>query len=486
LTSRGARREGGEAVETDPDRGENAVGAGVEVHGRRVLFAAESGYGRLDPLIAIAAELAPRGTTDLWFACCDEDGPALEAVNPAAPPRFVPLGPAKPEHDPVNWSDAVMRRVTTASPLRNLAAVIDLNLDFEHRRRQYLRMLEVLDAVRPTLAVVDLSASWAIDALTMRRIPYVALYAGLASSVYSERLPWGYPTPLSGLPREMTSTQKLHNAAFRLGRQLVGFRPGRVRGNLAFYRARVAEGQANPESKVSRYADASIAVFAYSVFGLEYAFQRIPVNLRMIGTLLGPRTEPAAPGGELADWLDLHESVVYASFGSAMRPTEKQVRAILEAARRLGPEHQLLWKLPDTLRHLLPPLLPRNLRVESRVPPQLDVLAHPHVRVFFSQGEVSGVHEGLYFGKPQLVLPFWLDNRDIAARIQDSGAGLVLPRRQSSDGRLIAAQLRLLLKEPSFQAQAGQWQRRLRAAGGSECVADSIIGALDRIAHNPA
>jgi polyene glycosyltransferase len=462
------------------------VAAGVGAEGRRrVLFAAESGDGRLEPLLAIAAELGPRGTSDLWFACCDEYEPAIAAVNPAAPPRFVPLGPAKPEHDPVNWTDAELRRAAGGSPLRTLAAVIDRNLDFEHRRRQYLRMLEVLDAVRPTLAVVDLSASWAIDALTMRRIPFVALYAGLASSVYSERLPWGYPTPLSGLPREMTSTQKLYNAGFRLGRQLVGFRPGRVLGNLAFYRSRVAEGQTNPESKVSQYADASIAVFAYSVFGLEYAFHRVPVNLRMIGTLLGPRPEPAAPGGELADWLDLHESVVYTSFGAAMRPTEKQVRAIVEAATRLGPEHQVLWKLPETRHHLLPPDLPDNLRVETCVPAQIDVLAHPHVQVFFNQGEVGGVHEGLYFGKPQLVLPFWLDNRDIAARIQDSGAGLVLPRRLSSDGRLITAQLRLLLKEPSFRVRAAQWQRRLRAAGGSACVADSIVDALDRIAHYP-
>ncbi|WP_405792556.1 glycosyltransferase [Streptomyces sp. NBC_01506] len=463
------------------------MGARGETDGRRrILCAADTGRNHVNPLIAVAAELAARGVEDLWFACGDKYRAAVEAVDHAAPPRFVPLCPDRPEQDPATWSDAELGRVTTSSPLRNLAAVIDLNLDFEHRRRQYLRMLEIVDAVRPTLAVVDLFSSWAIDALTMRRIPYVALCAELASSVYFDRLPRSYPTPMSGLRREMSPAQRVHNVAFRMGRRLVGFRPGSLRGNLAFYRSRVAEGQCNPESKLSQYADEAIAVFSCSVFGLEYPFPRIPANLRMIGTMLGPRSESAADRSVPADWLDLHESVVYVSFGPVMRPSAQQVEAVVRAARRIAPVHQVLWELPQPLHHLLPPDLPGNLRVESEVPSRLDTLAHPHVRVFFNHGAADCVHEGLYFGKPQLVLPFWMNDVDNAARIRDSGAGLALTRRQNTDGRLIADRLRLLLSEPSFGAHAREWQGRLRAAGGSAAAADSIVKALDRIACNPA
>lgn len=458
-----------------------------EVNGeRRILFAAESGHGHINPLIAVAAELAARGVTDLWFAGCDGHRAAVERIDPEAPPRFIPLGPAAPEHDPANWNDEEMGRVTTASPLRNLAAVLDLSLDFSDRDRQYRRMLEVVDEVKPALAVVDLFAYWAIDALTMRGIPYIALCPGLASAVYADRLPWSYPTPLSGLRSGMSRAQRAHNIAFRVGRQLVGYRPSQLRAGVSFYRSRVAEGHTNPESKLSRYADEAVNVFSYSIFGIDYPFERVPVNLRLVGTMLGPRTAPAADESGLTDWLDLHESIVYASFGTIMRLTEQQILAIVAAAERLGPEHQVLWKLPKDRQHLLPPVLPANLRVESWVPSQLDVLAHPHVRVFFNHGGANAVHEGLYFGTPQLVLPFWMDNVDTAARICDSGAGLSVTRPQSSDDALIEERLRLLLGEPAFLARAGEWQQRLRAAGGSALAAESIIGTLDRLGRTPA
>jgi len=45
----------------------------------------------------------------------------------------------------------------------------------------------------------------------------------------------------------------------------------------------------------------------------------------------------------------------------------------------LGPNHHILWKLPNA-RQALPPtgeLLPTNLRIEHWIPSQLGVLAHP-------------------------------------------------------------------------------------------------------------
>jgi polyene glycosyltransferase len=453
---------------------------------RRILFASESGWGHVNPLIAIAGELAARGVTDVWFASNDEHRAAIEAVDGDEPPRFVSLGPIKPEQEPGNWSDETMRSVMTGSPLRNLAAMIDLNLDFDDRRQRFQRMLEVVEAVRPALAVVDLFAYWAIDALTTCGVPYVAICPGLASSVYADRLPWSYPTPLSGLRRHMSLPQKVRNVAFRVGRQVVGYHPRHLRKNIDFYRARVAEGQTNPESKLSQYADGAIAVFSCSVFGLEYPFPRVPANLRMIGTMIGPTTRATDDDGDLADWLDMHASVVYAAFGTVMRLTPDQTRAIVDAAERLGPDHHVLWKLPRSRRHLLPTVLPSNLRVESWVPSQLDVLAHAHIRAFFNHGGANGVHEGLYFGKPQLVLPFWMDNVDNAARIADSGAGLAVANAQRPDGRAVAAQLARLLNEPAFQTRAGEWQRQLREAGGSGAAAEEIIAALDRLGRIPA
>jgi polyene glycosyltransferase len=235
-----------------------------------------------------------------------------------------------------------------------------------------------------------------------------------------------------------------------------------------------------------RYADDAVAVLAQSVFGIEYPFPNVPENVRMLGTLIPRDIDTAVADEDLARWLDTNESVVYAAFGTLMRPTPRQVRTILDTAARLGPKHHVLWKLPRSHRHLLPDALPPNLRVESWIPSQHAVLAHPHVKVFFNHGGCNAVHEGLYFGKPLLVMPFWMDNLDAAPRVIDSGAGLAVPRAYSPDSDDLVARLTRLLDEPAFRSRAEYWSGELRAAGGVMAAADEVTRALDKLVGVPA
>jgi polyene glycosyltransferase len=460
------------------------VGTAAEVNGgRRILFASESSWGHINPLITIAGELTARGIEDIWFTSTDERKAEIEAISGGESVRFASLGPNKPELQSTNWPDETLRAMTTGSPLRNLAAVIDVSFDHAYSRQQYLRTLEVVDEVRPALAVIDLYSDWAIDAVAKRAVPYVLSCPSPVSYVYAERLPWSYPTPFSGLPRDLSPSQRIRNVLFRLGVLAVGVRPKHLRANVEFFRTRKAEGQANPSVRPSRYADGAAAVLAYSVFGIEYPFPNIPDNLRMLGAMIPRDTGTEVTGDDLARWLDSHESVVYAGFGTIMRLAPQQIQAILDVAVRLGPERHVLWKLPPSLQHLLPGDLPPNLRVESWVPSQLAVLAHPHVRVFFNHGGDNAIHEGLHFGKPQLVMPFWMDNLDNAARVVDSGAGLAVPHARDPDAGDIAAKLTRLLDEPGFRSSAEDWSRQLREAGGVVAAADEITGVLDRLAR---
>src|ERR1700693_5291010 len=181
------------------------VGAAVEVNGgRRILLASKPSWGHINLLISIAGELAARGIGDIWFASTDERKAEIEAISGGESVRFVSLGPSKPELEPENWPDETMRAMTTGSPLRNLATVVDVSTDPGYSHQQYLRTLQVVDEMRPALAVIDLDSRWAIDAVTRRGIPYVLSYPGPVSGIYAERLPWSYPTPLSGLPKDMS------------------------------------------------------------------------------------------------------------------------------------------------------------------------------------------------------------------------------------------------------------------------------------------
>ncbi len=157
--------------------------------------------------------------------------------------------------------------------------------------------------------------------------------------------------------------------------------------------------------------------------------------------------------------------------------------ALISAFKRLGPNHHILWKLPDSQRALLPPreLLPTNLRIEDWIPSQLSVLAHPNVRVFLTHGGGNGFHEGIYFGKPLLVMPFWLDCFDFAVRAIDSGVGLALDRPPSFTAHEVAVKLRRLLAESSFHERAQHWGEQLRKAGGVSRAADLILTMLEHV-----
>lgn len=193
---------------------------------------------------------------------------------------------------------------------------------------------------------------------------------------------------------------------------------------------------------------------------------------------------PPVEQDELTRWLDDHPSVIYVGFGTIMRPSEAQVRAIVEVAERLGPEHAVLWKLSAEHQRLLPPAaqLPGNLRVEEWLPSQLRVLAHPHVRVFFNHGAANAIHEAVYFATPQLMMPFWLDCPDGVVRAVDSGVALAVELTDPLDVEDILAKIKRLLSEDSFRERAGLFGQRMRQAGGVTVAADLVLRHRDEAA----
>lgn len=140
---------------------------------------------------------------------------------------------------------------------------------------------------------------------------------------------------------------------------------------------------------------------------------------------------------------------------------------------------------PAEQQELLPPreTLPGNLRIESWVPSQLDVLGHPSVKVFFTHAGGNGFHEGLYFGKPLVVRPLWVDCDDQAVRGQDFGVSLTLDRPETLDADDVTDKLTRVLDDPAFRERAEHFATLLRAAGGRSTAADLLLG-LPALAAN--
>ena len=97
-----------------------------------------------------------------------------------------------------------------------------------------------------------------------------------------------------------------------------------------------------------------------------------------------------------------------------------------------------------------PPLesLPSNFRVKmlGMHLPHLELMAHPSVRAVVSHCGMAGAQEALFYAKPLVCVPFFGDQPDVAARVRDSGAGIVidknflLPAQLSRDEHCISSE----------------------------------------------
>ena len=458
---------------------EEFAAAGIEAASGdgAILFACTAHAGQINPLLLIAGELSRRDVPGLWFAATDNRRLDIKEAAKGSPIQFVSTGISDRTKELVEDS-VVYSAFTQKGPMNTRSFLLALRWMFNQERlaTEYERVLEHIDRIQPSLMVIDISTIGAIDAALTRRIPFILSVPFTPSGLFMNRLPWDYPLPGSGLPRRMNAGQKVANLWYRL-RLLAAMFTRFPFSSLA--QQRMAIGIANPFASIERYIDAAQAIFCYSVFGLEYQF-RVPRHLHLLGAMV-PSESPETQQNpdDLSRWLDTHPSVIYIGFGTLVQLSQSQLTTLVDAFKRLWPNHYILWKLTASQRTLLPSgeVLPSNVRIEPWLPSQLGVLAHPNVRVFVTHGGGNGFHEGIYFGKPLLVMPFWLDCFDFAARAVDSGVGLALDHPPSFTANEVVEKLRRLLKESSFCERAQYWGEQLRKAGGMRRAADLVLTA---------
>jgi polyene glycosyltransferase len=277
----------------------------------------------------------------------------------------------------------------------------------------------------------------------------------------------------------MTAGQRLRNAAFKFRRATQFFVDPVLRKRVVEYA--VANKELGVSKEAAKYAsrvDRAALVFSYSLAELDYPLD-VPAHFRMLGAIMPPIPE-LPDEQDVRGWLDRHESVVYMGFGTVFRMTAEDVANLVEVARRLEGEHAVLWRLPADAQELLPPgPLPSNLRIEKWVPSQLDVLAHPNVKAHFTHAGGNGFVESLYFGKPMLVRPLWVDCYDQAVRARDTGVALAVDRPEVVDVDDVVAKLAELMGNPAFTTRAEEFSRLLRRPDrGREAAADLLLSLV--------
>ena len=125
--------------------------------------------------------------------------------------------------------------------------------------------------------------------------------------------------------------------------------------------------------------------------------------------------------------------------------------------------------------------VPDNFLVYHTVP-QLDVLRK--VEAFITHGGMNSVHEGLYYGVPEVVVPHQFEQLLNGKRVAQTETGILLGDKRPY-GRVTAQELRhaleQVLKEPRYRQNAARIGQTLIDAGGYRSAVAEIERFLDSI-----
>jgi UDP:flavonoid glycosyltransferase YjiC (YdhE family) len=218
----------------------------------------------------------------------------------------------------------------------------------------------------------------------------------------------------------------------------------------------------------------------------------IPPNIKYVGPVL-----PAAPAplpDTLRSWLDgATAGAVLVSFGGTLSaPLSASIT--LAAVMRAMPGVRFVWKLTKAEAAQLSPQLAAtpNVLVQEWLP-QNDVLGHPALTAFVSQGGYLSMAEAAYHGVPVLGVPFIPGQAELVRYAADEGRALLLPAATLTGGDAAAAAsaveaaLTKLLREARFTRAAAVTATRLRAVREpyAEQAADWVEYALAVRQHGP-
>nr|QIK00360.1 UDP-glycosyltransferase [Xylotrechus quadripes] len=117
------------------------------------------------------------------------------------------------------------------------------------------------------------------------------------------------------------------------------------------------------------------------------------------------------------------DGFIYFSLGSNVKSENldrKLLRVIVEGLKELP--IKVMWKFEGELEHK-----PKNVYL-IKWAPQHEVLRHPNIKLFITQGGFQSMEEAIYSAVPMVVIPFFVDQRHNAKLIEKKGVGKIVRR----------------------------------------------------------
>lgn len=305
----------------------------------------------------------------------------------------------------------------------------------------------------PDLLLIDINAYGAAIAATVSGLPWMMI------------MPTLLPLPGAGIPPYGLGLKPMGGPIGRLRDRVLTQQVMRMFSRAmcpGINRLRAAEGLP-PLDAVTDHMLSSDEMLVLTGDPLEYPRTDLPPGITFAGA------QNWSPPADTPDWLlEDGDPWVLVTCSTDYQGDEALAAAAIEALR--DEPVRVVVTLGDAAQGAASLPLADNARVERFVPH--DAILE-RAAVVVAHGGMGIVQKTIAAGVPLVVVPFGRDQPEVARRVEQAGAGVILPTKRLSSGTLNDA-FRAALALPDVARASA----RLRAHGGGDRVADAIEARL--------
>jgi UDP:flavonoid glycosyltransferase YjiC (YdhE family) len=337
--------------------------------------------------------------------------------------------------------DAHYKRSRLWDPAKGLGDVMDSKYLFDSLWTQtyhHLKQIMADPSTRPDMMVAD----FFVDAVKDMHLEYKLPIAIVWPQMPYMMVPCSYIPGQPGFQLDMTLTSENASMWSRINNELVVVRalPGAIK---LMKWTKAMRKRAGLNYLLPTPSKPDYLVLVNSFFGLEVP-KDLPPLVAAIGPILADEYPPLDDTHQ--HFLDQHTKTIYIALGTHIILPHADAQKIIQGlirAMEAGLINGVIWSVGKSGRQLFDPTdqftianqtLPFSDLLANKHPswlfpffaPQRSILDHPHAHIYFTHGGGSSANEGLYHGKPMLVMAFYFDQIGNAAKLAASGTSELL------------------------------------------------------------
>lgn len=385
----------------------------------RILWFCIPAYGHTNPTIEVVRELVRRGHEVRYYSF-EEFREKIEGAGA----RFVACDSYLPPVD--ERAERRLRKVsTTEMSVQSFRTVANLDT----------RVSEDVASWRPDVIVTDSACFWGKLTAAKHSLPWVCSTTTFAFNEHSSRYMSHSASEIAdlvlGLPRLNREIRKLRPLGYE------------VRSALDIVRNK-------PEDNTIVYTSRSFQPCAETFDERHYRF--VGPSVRDVA----PKEKPGRP-------------LVYASLGTVINDRPGFYRTLIDALRDVDVDLLISCGKAFDLSQL--GKTPDNVRVERYVD-QMEVLSRSSL--FITHCGMNSASEGMWMSVPELLFPLTGEQRAVARRVAEVGAGAMLEEATAKESAALRRAVLAALADDQLREGSSRMRDDLRSCSGPAGAADFI------------